>query len=84
MICIWCQSHMKPHPRGSEKRFCGDACRRDFHQAVRTWGLIGFDAGLIPVSALKRLLASRTRRPDTNLADQVDEALAKTPLLGMD
>ena len=56
MTCAWCQGPLgKPRSGGPAKKFCCDEHRRLFHQSLRTWALRGYDAGLVPIEALRRI-----------------------------
>ena len=58
--CPWCQRAFEPVKRGAHaKRFCLAGCKHAFESAARRYAYAMVDAGLLSVSELKRVSASR-------------------------
>ena len=67
--CPWCQRAFEPVKRAAHaKRFCSARCKHAFESAARRYAYAMVDAGLLSVSELKRVSASRatpgTQEPD--------------------
>jgi len=54
-FCRWCEAEFtKRVSGGSRQKFCSDRCRGEYHYALRKWGQLAVDSGLVPVSAFRR------------------------------
>lgn len=60
--CRWCPRTFEAKPG---KEFCSTACRTQFHAALRAWGTLALDRGLVTVETLKAVLAACTAAEET-------------------
>ncbi len=68
--CPWCGTSFMPRSDGGKpQRFCSPPCRKKYHAGCRAWAEDRVNRGLLPISALKRALAQRTRSPEGDLSE---------------
>jgi len=48
MTCLWCDRPApQRHKGGPNKRFCREACRREFHTSLRIAAYKAFEVGVL-------------------------------------
>ena len=70
-LCTWCGTEFEAQGAGRNvKKFCSQACRRDFHTACRIWGEEQYGCGELSIFQLRTCLGRRARHTQRDLVSE--------------
>jgi hypothetical protein len=72
VTCRWCMKSCPPAKAGKPKRYCSEACKRAFEQAIRAQSLLQLSDGKLSIEELRQARSRWRRIHSSDVSPRMD------------